>query len=837
MAAKLEKAYSNAKFKDPEWYTSVAVDFLDMKWGALAKDLAKALNPETQDTAKELVEMYVSAYNQCSITKNYKAKAKKEYVELFFQQQIDPDFPTHHCLFHILLNDLKDAKFKASDFEIEEHWVSAFRGDFAAEFNELLRLHSDSYPSAYQYISKLKLKKPIEAQVHQHVNELLYEVEQEPLAIDQQLTLEKSYVSPACEFKNVKVPSGSKEEETQSENCLISALLKHIENSDNPIVLHGQPGHGKTSTVKVLTRTITGLYKDTAEPPITLLFEFKHLGNLNRAAIDILSEQARFIENDLFFMGKKTVVILDGLDERQAAEGNSDQFLKDFITNLFNLAGKVNKTADSRLNLIVTGRSQYVGQINNCFNKNHSVFDITDFDENKRALWIAKFNQQKQFNEQEQLTLSQFEQYKLDELISQPILLSISAIMLTDPEGRTLIAEFEGKPITRALIYRTIIQWSYDKRWHKDSHSESWKDTLRFDDYFVLLQAIAFEMVKAGAETIKLSVLAEALQNNSKKIFDLLSIQNMRVDDLEHLCAQLRISFFFKGVEDKAFAFIHKSFKDFLLVSGIVDAVPRIFEDFRDDKPNRTDEEIVSLFSQKPFSDEDHIDFLTNWLEIRTSDLDKYTSAAYAIWRRIIDGELQIENKTSGEQSYKLAVTSYNFLQIISRWFAKSKNLEGTRVLSYEGKVKLLDNHHRYLYKQHNLTHRYFSNQLLDYQRFEGDHRSCNFSDSVILRCDISFSQFIECNFSHAELINVSVEQTRFFKCDFSNLKADLKINLTFMIGVVNCVFINCKFEDTVIDCLVRKNSRNRVVFQECDFRGATIVNRENMNIINCKED
>jgi hypothetical protein len=50
-----------------------------------------------------------------------------------------------------------------------------------------------------------------------------------------------------------------------------------------------------------------------------------------------------FIDDDDFFAAKHTVLILDGLDERQLADG-SDDALKGFVSSLFNLAHRINKS-------------------------------------------------------------------------------------------------------------------------------------------------------------------------------------------------------------------------------------------------------------------------------------------------------------------------------------------------------------------------------------------------------------------------------------------------------------------------------------------------------------
>ncbi len=836
MAATLEKTYSNSKFKDPEWYTALAVDFLDFKWGALAKDLGKALKPETQNTAKELSQLFVDAFNNCHAAEKHQAKVKKQYHQTFTDQQLDPDFPTYHRLFHILLNQLKDAKFKAGEFSLEDNWISELRVNFSNEFAELIRLDSEKYPAACKYIAQLKIGDSVESKVIRHINDLLYEVEQEPLTIDQQLTLQQSYVSPDCKSKVEPVPnrSGEKPAEQESE-CLIGTLLNHIQNSTDPLVLHGQPGHGKTSSVKMLARTITGLYKEVAAPPITLLFEFKQLGNLNRSFVDILNQQTGFITEESFFDGKNTVLILDGLDERQATDGSSDQNLKNFITEMFYFAAKVNKKADSRLNLIVTGRSQYVGQIQSCFNKTHTVIDITDFNEHKREVWLSKFNQQKRLADGNELNAEDFEKYKLSELVSQPILLSISSIMLTDPDGKALIEEFKGEEINRALIYRTIIEWSYDKRWQEGGHAEDWKEKLDFDDYFKLLQAIAFEMVRAGKETIRLTQLAKALEENAKNIFDLDAIGSMGLDELEKLCAQLRISFFFKGVEEKAFAFIHKSFKDFLLVSGIVDATPALFADFNVKKPERTDADLIALFGQKPFSEGDHAEFMLEWLSVQQESLCNFAQTANVIWSRIAEQQIKVEETVAFKQLKVMAITTFNYLQIVSRWFPMLPKQIREDIFDLDGYIELfgLEVFERveYLLSHESLKHTNFQLQYLGGLDFKHRYFNCYFFMAHFDGCWFEHSIFDLCNFNQSRFDACRAENVAFVDCDFREVET-CELSFADYDGLKSQL-IRCDFQES--NLIFSIESSNKCYFVDCYFEDSNTEHSDKLTIQNTK--
>ena len=59
-----KRKVTNKTFRDPQWYVSLAADALDLKFASLAKNLGKALQPETQDTAKELQLLYEAAFAQ-----------------------------------------------------------------------------------------------------------------------------------------------------------------------------------------------------------------------------------------------------------------------------------------------------------------------------------------------------------------------------------------------------------------------------------------------------------------------------------------------------------------------------------------------------------------------------------------------------------------------------------------------------------------------------------------------------------------------------------------------------------------------------------------------------
>ncbi|MCP4351435.1 MAG: pentapeptide repeat-containing protein [Desulfobacterales bacterium] len=336
------------------------------------------------------------------------------------------------------------------------------------------------------------------------------------------------------------------------------------------------------------------------------MYEFKHLGRLGDNEIQVLSRRTGFIKDESFFHDKKVVLILDGLDERQITDG-SDYALKDFIRNMFVLSEKINKIKDSRLNLIFTGRSQFVKSIGSAFTSAYHQFEIEDFSKEQVESWLKKYCTVKKIDPF--LKYEDFETKHLEELIHQPILLTISAMMLADEGGRELISQFQGT-ISRGDIYRTIIRWTYQKKWQYHPNCDALPDEA---SYCQFLQFVAFIMFRHGEEKIKISTLIDALKKGNK-LYDLELIKNKDDESIEEICRQLAISFFFKGLEEKAFSFIHKSIKDYLIAEAIFKLLKEATENFKPKKTEKSCDDMAAdiyfILGKSGIDKGDHIPFL-----------------------------------------------------------------------------------------------------------------------------------------------------------------------------------------------------------------------------------
>lgn len=788
-----ERKVTNKKFSDPEWYVSLTVDLLDFKFATLAKNLGKALKPEVSDTKKELLKMFEVSFNRVlkDVGVDQEVVTNTDQEDLFSESILDPRFPSFHPLFNLLLEGL--AIESSNDYSSNQQgsWKASrrnLRAKFATAFNILAQEKNSDFKNATKYIDYLKeYSEPLESQVTRHMNSIIEEVEYESLAIDKCLTLRKSYITPSCTFKKI-TPRDEFDADLKQEKSLLKSITNNIKSSSLPMVIHGQPGHGKTSSVKILAAVLPQIYKKEEKPIVVLFYELKNLRSLNDSVVRVLNSETKFLESEEFFFDKDVVLILDGLDERQITDG-SDEALKGFIASLFYLSRKINEQPNSKLNLILTGRTQFVGQIKSSFNSDYLSYEIKDFSKGQIELWLKRFNKQRDGGRI--LSIDRLEKYHLQELITQPILLAISSIMLVDDDGERLLKKLGGNVINRSQIYKVIVEWSYHKKWQKIPSSSSLKDTLNFDEYFVLLQAISFEMFLSGKESIKLSKLSSDLKES---IFDMDFIKNKSIENIEKICSQLRISFFFKGVEEKAFSFIHKSIKDFLVVSGVIDALLIVLDDCNPKKIERESSELYKILSGNELSVGDHIPMLREWVDHKSSEFKPHASKMVAIWERV--GQRDLPHSFSAPNLAVIAQRNIylNYYQIVSRYFSKTTAEENKSIFNSEKAVLFNCNepdsklptilsflNYENIVSTDGLC---FSNQLLINKKFNDndDVREMNvhgfdFSNSEIYQYSFSDVKFSNCNFENCNFHENWLTDTEFHECNFKNAIVELDFN------------------------------------------------------------
>lgn len=621
---------THPNFKNPEWWTSTAVHLATFNAGGVAVDLAKILKTEPtpeEELHSQLAELYREAFkvsvtgSQAMIVREVLDQTDLDLEPREALAAINPDFPTHHPYYERLLSSAVEKLIFENAYS--DLYEPRFRRTFCGCFHDLRR-GSGPLVEIDGFIDRLgNSRESVEGQAWNHLNQVLNALAQDRLPILEDITLPQIYITPRALHKHKRLSRGlerrsrSAEDETQKIPNLIAALLENLEESAVPILVHGQPGHGKTSSMRMLCHALSTQQRFTegSEQTLILFYEFKNLTQLDNNEIRVLSDRTPFVEDEHFFHGRRTLLILDGMDERQITDG-TDHAFQGFIRRLFQLTDQLNRRDDGTwVQLILTGRTQFVQQVQGSFGSEYHLFEIQDFDEGQIERWLARFSGLRELAEP--LTFEQLVDSHLEELAQQPILLTISAPMLVDPRGRELLRESESGPLNRGLIYRTILRWTYEKRWHAQPARAL--DLPDFVEYQRLLRAIAFTIFRSGGGSIKISRLQEELQKHKERYL-LQDCQSLADGKIERTLESVAVSFFFEGWSEKSFEFIHKSILDYLTVDALLSYLAEVTEDFNPKKAgkscNRIASDLYFLLGKSTLSPEDHAPFLEDLVHL-----------------------------------------------------------------------------------------------------------------------------------------------------------------------------------------------------------------------------
>ncbi|QTA93092.1 pentapeptide repeat-containing protein [Desulfonema magnum] len=530
-------------------------------------------------------------------------------------------------------------------------------------------------------------------QVAEHTNAILRTLASDPLPIDPDLTLWQVYVVPSAKYWNTGTKDKTDEEETKKIPDLIESLLNNLENSADPIVIHGQPGHGKTSAVFMLTHEIVTneRNKKQTKPATVLIYEFKNLGRLDDNEIRVLSTRTPFVRGEDFFYGRNTVLILDGMDERQVTD-RSDIALKEFIRHMFHLSAEINQREDSKFNLILTGRSQFVKQVQPSFSADYHLYEIEDFSRAQVDTWLKKYCGKKQIRPH--LKYKDFVDWHLEDLIHQPILLTISSMILSDIEGRKLLGNLPRGQISRGDIYRMIIKWTYLKKWQHQPNRTNLPDERTYNQF---LRIVAFILFQHGQESIKVGTLIESLKKDNA-LYGLEVVKLKNDQQLEDISRTLAVSFFFKELEDNAFSFIHKTIKDYLTVEALFDLFNEATEIFRPGRPEKSCDAMASdiyfISGRAVISHEDHVAFLRDVIADRKAEA-KELFEPLEMFFNLAQTHVYLLKHENGRNADPLT-TEANVLSTLLHWlteifniFSKKEKKEGYA----DGKLCLFENH------------------------------------------------------------------------------------------------------------------------------------------------
>lgn len=367
----------------------------------------------------------------------------------------------------------------------------------------------------------------------------------------------------------------------------------------NVIFVLGYPGQGKTSFCKrilfdLLTNEITN-----KEVFFFRLRDIDQIKQLIKNPIPLLLEEAQKVTeiklDEIEF--RKSIIILDGLDELYMKENLRLDEIDDFCRTLINEASK-----STNINIIVTSRYHYI-DIENFKNEKVLILQIKEFTYNQQLAWIKQYGAKKKYMEDwfvEELKKfnNDYNFSHIGELVGQPLLLYLISTINSEIDitaNRTTIY---------TIIFNELVERQYD-----NGKLRAYKD-IEKSDLRKLIQEIAFAIFSSRKEYINKSDLLklDTIQFFIKKF----------PPEYHYSLKSILSTFYFQEVKKEqsnnetdesrsnyTIEFLHKSLQEYMIAE-------RIYENVRDeflatkgnsnyviDNPNRAFEIVFEQFSKQ----------------------------------------------------------------------------------------------------------------------------------------------------------------------------------------------------------------------------------------------
>jgi len=360
----------------------------------------------------------------------------------------------------------------------------------------------------------------------------------------------------------------------------------------------GQPGQGKTSLCHRLFYDFTSQLNNHKPVFYIRLRDIpdKEINKLIHQPLESITQEVQELLDDGSFSKmdlKKSIIILDGLDELAITSQLEESYINTFCDNLQLV---IDKHQD--LQIIVTSRLHYIDlQKINAKHSRSLILHLKGLSIQQQKKWLVKYNNYstEQFPEEKLIKYQEQSNHKpkfknLYELLQLPILLYLIVKVKKD------LTESINKTEVYREVFKVILE-----RPHSDKQTPVLRNVNK-DHYLNALQDIAFEIFKSRHEYI-----------HQSEILDIPSVQNIPnfKDSLENLL----VSFYFKKVRENnshknlAVEFLHKSLQEYLtsekIWRGFLDIIQRGKDNhFRYNSEEKIFKKIASLLSHRRFTKE-----------------------------------------------------------------------------------------------------------------------------------------------------------------------------------------------------------------------------------------
>jgi formylglycine-generating enzyme required for sulfatase activity len=484
-------------------------------------------------------------------------------------------------------------------------------------------------------------------------------------------SLKQVYVDPRC--RKIEIQHSEQAIETNETGKSLTEEVKGVLKSRFPIVVQGEPGHGKTSFAVYLAHQLS---KDTTENWFPVLCRFKDFIPPKDALL-IKTKSYEFGTED-FFRKTNTVFILDGTDEIYGAQNIND--IRNALERILEFCSD-SQEEKFKANVVITTREKFfessADEISDLLKYRH-LFSINDFGPEELEKWFEKY---KNIPGKERLSQEKIEKYlqpdKDRSLIGQPILLTFVAEMLTDSDESEKKNKTSKKTpttptptskkiaSTRFDIYEQILNWTFIREEKKFREKKTDKQaTFDFpfqtsEEFSKFLEGIAVTLSrsdeKLGFRVGKIRELWSSYIKLKELCGDKWELWNQK--DLNFM-----LFFYIKGnpaseenenrqydteyeVKESWVEFIHKSFWEFFIAKAILRFLKKV------EKETNLELWILEIIGWKQI-DPNSLNFLDDAIKIWKPKLEnlkdirsKLVTAFKNMQERCYFGEEIIENK------------------------------------------------------------------------------------------------------------------------------------------------------------------------------------------------
>ena len=453
----------------------------------------------------------------------------------------------------------------------------------------------------------------------------------------------------------------------------ISEWIETGNQEDCVRIIHGGPGSGKSSFLKILAAKLARMKKRVLYIP---LYEY----NVNDVFITAVNQYFRntgYFSYDLLNdeVEDKLIILFDGLDELSMQGKALEEIASSFVRDVVRNAPIRNKTK-LRIQVIIAGRDVIVQRNENEFKHRGEVVrllpyliqeeeknfidDCQLFGIDQRDMWWTKYGElkNKPYNDGLPLELKKDE---MNEVTAQPLLNYLIALALEFPDDKGKKIDFENLN----TIYSRLLKGVYNREYasNKKDSTQPIASDLEFDDFIFALKEIALCTWHGNGRTTTVNKIVEYLKD--QKLFDKFSLSAGKG------AISLLTTFYFRQTGrlskgEETFEFTHKSFSEYLVTLKIIDVLDNIQEELIRNETDKTHRrgwgiykcllEWLEVFGlQAP--DEDLVKYITNELILKKSEneviLNQWQDTVVKLWEHVLEKGMPIEQLPSRPQTFK----------------------------------------------------------------------------------------------------------------------------------------------------------------------------------------